>query len=54
MKLKIISWNVNGIRAIDKKVDRGIIKFVLLKQLGEAIVTADYDPKLLEKTLLES
>ena len=21
MKLKIISWNVNGIRAIDKKVD---------------------------------
>ncbi|MBT3205926.1 MAG: 3-dehydroquinate synthase [Gammaproteobacteria bacterium] len=40
--------------SIDKKVDRGIIKFVLLKQLGEAIVTADYDPKLLEKTLLES
>ena len=40
--------------SIDKKVDRGVIKFVLLKSLGEAIVTADYDPELLQKTLLES
>ncbi|MCP4076121.1 MAG: 3-dehydroquinate synthase [Gammaproteobacteria bacterium] len=40
--------------SIDKKVDRGIIKFVLLKRLGEAVVTADYDPQLLQKTLLES
>lgn len=42
------------IMAIDKKVDRGVIKLVLLKQLGKAIVTADYDPKLLIKTLQES
>lgn len=41
------------IMAIDKKVDRGVIKFVLLKQLGEAIITADYDPELLKQTLLE-
>ncbi len=40
--------------SIDRKVDRGIIKFVLLKRLGEAVVTADYDPQLLQKTLLES
>ena len=39
------------IMAIDKKVDRGIIKFVLLKALGEAIVTSDYDAELLQQTL---
>lgn len=42
------------IMAIDKKVDRGVIKFVLLKQLGQAIVTDDYDPCLLKQTLQES
>ncbi len=42
------------IMAIDKKVDRGIIKLVLLKKLGKAIISADYDPLLLQKTLLES
>jgi 3-dehydroquinate synthase len=42
------------IMAIDKKVDRGVIKFVLLKQLGEAIVTADYQPELLQQTLQHS
>ncbi len=40
--------------SIDKKVDRGIIKFVLLKQLGKAIITSDYEPDLLQKTLLGS
>jgi 3-dehydroquinate synthase len=39
------------IMAIDKKVDRGVIKFVLLKALGEAIVTSDYDADLLQQTL---
>ncbi len=39
------------IMAIDKKVDRGVIKFVLLKALGEAIVTSDYDPSKLKQTL---
>ena len=42
------------IMAIDKKVDRGIIKFVLLKDLGKAIVTAEYDPELLRQTLQQS
>lgn len=39
------------IMAIDKKVDRGIIKFVLLTDLGKAIVTSEYDPGLLKQTL---
>jgi len=42
------------IMAIDKKVDRGVINFVLLKQLGKAIISADYDPELLKQTLQES
>jgi 3-dehydroquinate synthase len=37
--------------AIDKKTLNGTIKLVLLKKLGEAVVTSDYDPALLEKTL---
>ncbi|MFV2032617.1 MAG: 3-dehydroquinate synthase, partial [Gammaproteobacteria bacterium] len=37
--------------AIDKKTVDGQIKLVLLKGLGEAFLTADYDPKLLQKTL---
>lgn len=40
--------------AIDKKTLDGTIKLVLLKKLGEAILTSDYDPALLEKTLLEA
>ncbi|MBC8209804.1 MAG: 3-dehydroquinate synthase [Gammaproteobacteria bacterium] len=40
--------------SIDKKVDRGVIKFVLLKSLGKAIITADYDSALLTQTLSES
>ena len=39
--------------AIDKKVDRGVIKFILLKQLGKAVITSDYDPDLLKQTLQE-
>ena len=42
------------IMAIDKKVDQGIIKLILLKQLGQAVVSADYDPNLLDQTLRES
>jgi 3-dehydroquinate synthase len=40
--------------AIDKKTLNGTIKLVLLKKLGEAVVTSDYDTALLEKTLLEA
>ncbi len=39
------------IMAIDKKVDQGIIKLVLLKDLGKAIISADYDTNLLNQTL---
>ncbi len=39
--------------AIDKKTVNGTIKFVLLKALGKAIVTADYVPELLQQTLSE-
>lgn len=39
--------------AIDKKTVNGTIKFVLLEALGKAIVTADYDPELLQQTLSE-
>jgi len=42
------------IMAIDKKVDRGVIKLVLLKALGTAIVTSDYDAALLQHTLENS
>ena len=41
------------IMAIDKKAVNGTIKFILLKALGEAVVTADYDPALLKQTLTE-
>lgn len=42
-----------NIMAIDKKAVNGTIKFVLLKALGEAIVTSEYDPALLQQTLTE-
>jgi len=40
--------------AIDKKTLNGTIKLVLLKKLGEAVVTSAYDPALLKETLLEA
>ena len=40
--------------AIDKKTLNGTIRLVLLKSLGKAIVTADYEPALLKKTLTEA
>lgn len=37
--------------AMDKKVHNGQLRLVLLKALGEAVVTADYDRTALESTL---
>ncbi|MCG8394178.1 MAG: 3-dehydroquinate synthase [Pseudomonadales bacterium] len=37
--------------ALDKKVQNGQLRLVLLRQLGEAVVTADYDPRALRQTL---
>ncbi|HNQ04160.1 MAG TPA: 3-dehydroquinate synthase [Thiobacillaceae bacterium] len=40
-----------GAMGIDKKVEGGRMRFVLLKRLGEAFVSADYDPAALRATL---
>jgi len=37
--------------AIDKKTLNGTIKLVLLKKLGEAFISADYEPELFKQTL---
>jgi 3-dehydroquinate synthase len=37
--------------SVDKKVEAGEIRFVLLKAIGEAIITSEYDSKLLEATV---
>ncbi|EKF76107.1 3-dehydroquinate synthase [Alcanivorax hongdengensis A-11-3] len=37
--------------ALDKKVQNGRLRLVLLRALGEAVVTADYDPQALQRTL---
>jgi 3-dehydroquinate synthase len=51
---KITIEQYMDIMAIDKKVDRGVIKFILLRDLGEAIISAEYDPELLKQTLQHS
>jgi len=40
-----------GLMAIDKKVSAGRLRLVLLRAIGEAVVTADFDPRLLRATL---
>ena len=37
--------------AVDKKVKQGKLRLVLLRELGGAFVTADFDAELLEKTI---
>ena len=39
--------------AVDKKVLDGQLRLVLLQQLGDAVVTADYDPSALTATLAQ-
>ncbi len=36
---------------VDKKVEQGRIRLVLLKEIGNAFVSDDYDPELLRETL---
>ncbi len=40
-----------SIMAVDKKVRAGKINLVLLRALGDAFVTADFDPELLRETI---
>ncbi len=40
-----------GFMQVDKKVRQGKIRLVLLEKLGKAVITDDYDPKVLNKTL---
>jgi 3-dehydroquinate synthase len=37
--------------SIDKKVQQGKMRFVLMKTIGDAVVTADVDPQKLQETL---
>jgi 3-dehydroquinate synthase len=37
--------------SVDKKVEAGSIRLILLEALGKALITADYDPQLLKATI---
>ena len=37
--------------AVDKKVQDGLIRLVLLRDIGQAIISDDYDSKALAETL---
>jgi 3-dehydroquinate synthase len=43
-----------GLMGMDKKVDRGRVRLVLLKRIGEALLTSDYPDDALEATLAEA
>lgn len=40
-----------NLMAIDKKVQEGVIRLILLKGIGNAIISDDYDPEKLQQTL---
>jgi 3-dehydroquinate synthase len=48
-ELKVDSYL--DLMAVDKKVEQGKMRFVLMKSIGDAIVTADVDPQQLRETL---
>ena len=39
---------------VDKKVRRGVVRLILLKAIGEAVITSDYPPRTLRATLQAS
>ena len=38
--------------SVDKKVLDGTLRLILMKSLGEGIVTADFDPDALKRVLM--
>jgi 3-dehydroquinate synthase len=54
--LPVAAPRIGGRRALelmgmDKKVDRGRVRLVLLRRIGEAVLTGDYPDDALEATL---
>jgi 3-dehydroquinate synthase len=41
-----------SLMSVDKKVQDGVIRLVLLKGIGEAIISDDYDVEKLQETLV--
>ena len=37
--------------SVDKKVRRGRLRLILLRQIGEAVLTSEFDPQALRETL---
>jgi 3-dehydroquinate synthase len=48
---RIGAQRARSLMSMDKKVLEGRIRLVLVKQLGKAVLTADYDSKALDETL---
>ena len=51
---KISAADMLSAMGMDKKVQNKKLRFVLLRLLGEASVTTDYDPDLLDRILQAS
>lgn len=47
----MLAEDFRRLMAVDKKVLDGQLRLVLLRQLGEAVVTADFDPNTLDSIL---
>ena len=37
--------------SVDKKVRRGRLRLILLRRIGEAVLTSEFDPEALRETL---
>jgi 3-dehydroquinate synthase len=48
---QLTSARFKALMAVDKKVQSGKLRLVLLKRIGEAVITGDVAPALLEQTL---
>ncbi len=49
--VELIPERFRDLMAVDKKVARGIVRLVLLRGIGEAVVTGDYPDSALAETL---